>query len=189
MDIERIEGWRGQDVLDRDGEKLGKLEDVYVDLASDEPGLAAVKSGLLARKVRLVPLLDATFAREAVRVTIAKERFDTAPEAGEDGVLERGVELTVFEHFALSAPTGDEGPRYEATRSAAARHAEAEEQRRHADELEAAAQRRADEGQDAHRRAQEAQDAARAAEREREDALNEARSLRERADEADRPPA
>lgn len=189
MDIERVESWRGQDVLDRDGEKLGKLEDVYVDLASDEPGLAAVKSGLLGRKLRLVPLRDATFARDAVRVTIAKERFENAPEAGEEGVLERGMELTVFDHFALPAPAGDEGPRYESTQAAVARHAEAEEQRRRADELEAAAERRAGEGQEAHRRAQEAQDAARAAEREREDALNEARSARERADEVDRPPA
>ncbi len=189
MDIERVESWRGQDVLDRDGEKLGKLQDVYVDLASEEPGLAAVKSGLLGRKVRLVPLHDATFARDAVRVTIAKERFDNAPEAGEEGLLERGVELTVFAHFDLPTPAGDEGPRYESTQSSAARHAEAEEQRRNADELETAAERKAGDAQEAHRRAQEAQDAARAAEREREDALNEARSSRERADQVDRPPA
>ena len=189
MDIERIESWRGQDVLDRDGEKLGKLEDVYVDLGSGEPGLAGVKTGLLGRTVRLVPLHDATFARDAVRVTIAKERFDDAPEAGDEGVLERGVELTVFEHFDLPAPAGDEGPRYESTQSAAARHAEAEEQRRRADELEGTAERRAEEARDAHRRAEEAEDAARAAEREREDALDEARSAREHADRKDLPPA
>lgn len=189
MDIERVESWRGQDVLDRDGEKLGKLEDVYVDLSSGEPGLAAVKSGLLGRTVRLVPLIDATFARDAVRVAIAKERFDNAPGAGDEGVLERGVELTIFDHFDLPAPAGDEGPRYESTRSAAARHAEAEDQRRRADELEAAAERKAHEAQDAHSRAQDAQDAARTAEREREDALNEARSARENAERTDRPPA
>ena len=189
MDIERIESWRGQDVLDRDGEKLGKLEDVYVDLGSDEPGLAGVKTGLLGRTVRLVPLRDATFARDAIRVTIAKERFDNAPEAGDEGVLERGVELAVFDHFDLPAPAGDEGARYESTQSAAARHAQADEQRRHADELEAAAERKAEEAQDAHRRAEEAQDAARTAEREREDTLNEARSAREHADGVDRPPA
>ena len=189
MDIERIESWRGQDVLDRDGEKLGKLEDVYVDLGSGEPGLAAGKTGRLGRTVRLVPLREASFARDAVRVTIAKERFDSAPEAGEEGVLERGVELTVFDHFDLPAPAGEEGPRYESTQSAAARRAQAEEQRRHADELEAAAERRAEEAQDAHRRAEEAQDAARAAEREREDALNEARSARERAERTEHPPS
>jgi len=189
MDIERIEGWRGQDVLDRDGEKLGKLEDVYVDLASDEPGLAAVKSGLLGRKLRLVPLHDATFARDAVRLTIAKERFENAPEAGDGGLIERGVELTVFAHFDLPMPSGDEGPRYESTQSVAARHARAEEQRRHADELETAAERKADDAQEAHRRAQESEDAARTAEREREDALNEARSARDQAEQADRPPA
>lgn len=189
MDIERIESWRGQDVLDRDGEKLGKLEDVYVDLGSDEPGLAAVKTGLLGRTVRLVPLRDASFARDAVRVTVAKERFDNAPEAGEEGVLDRGAELAVFDHYDLPAPAGDEGPRYESTQSAAARHAQAEEQRRHADELEAAAERRGEEAQDAHRRAEEARDAAHAAEREREEALNAARSAREHAERTEHPPS
>lgn len=187
MDIEHIEGWRGQDVVDRDGEKLGKLEDVYVDLASDEPGLAAVKSGVLGRKVRLVPLEGASFARDAVRVPVAKERFEDAPEAGGEGRLERGVELAVFDHFGLEAPYGDEGPRYESMQAAAARRAEAAEHRRRADELEATAERKAADAQDAQRRAQEAEDAARMAEREREDALNEARAARERAERADRP--
>lgn len=189
MDVERIESWRGQDVVDREGEKLGKLEDVYVNLASGEPGLAAVKSGMLGRKVRLVPLDGASFAHDAVRVPIDRERFDSAPEAEGEGRLERDSELAVFEHFDLEAPHGEEGPRYESTQAAAARRAEADQQRRRADELEEAAERKGAEAQEAHRRAEEAQDSAHAAEREREDALNEARSAREQADRSDRPPA
>ena len=43
--VENITDWRGQDVLDAVGEKLGKLEEVYFDGETDEPTFAAVKSG------------------------------------------------------------------------------------------------------------------------------------------------
>jgi PRC-barrel domain len=29
--------WHGRMLIDRDGEKIGKLEDVYVDVETDEP--------------------------------------------------------------------------------------------------------------------------------------------------------
>lgn len=29
--------WHGKNLVDRDGHKIGKLEDVYVDVESDEP--------------------------------------------------------------------------------------------------------------------------------------------------------
>ena len=36
--VENITDWRGQDVLDVVGEKLGKLEEVYFDGETDLPG-------------------------------------------------------------------------------------------------------------------------------------------------------
>ena len=35
--------WHGKMLLDRDGERIGKLQDVYVDLETDEPQFATVK--------------------------------------------------------------------------------------------------------------------------------------------------
>ncbi|HEY5098774.1 MAG TPA: PRC-barrel domain-containing protein [Gaiellaceae bacterium] len=32
-----IAEWRGKDLVERDGCKIGKLEDVYVDVESDDP--------------------------------------------------------------------------------------------------------------------------------------------------------
>ena len=36
-------------LIDRDGEKIGKLQDVYVDVESDEPQFATVKEGFIGR--------------------------------------------------------------------------------------------------------------------------------------------
>lgn len=40
--VERIETWRGQDVLDSAGEKAGRLEEVYYDAAGQEPTLISI---------------------------------------------------------------------------------------------------------------------------------------------------
>jgi hypothetical protein len=58
--IEDIKEWRGQDVIDSQGEKLGKLEDVYYDTESDAPAFGAIKSGLVGKHITLVPLAGAT---------------------------------------------------------------------------------------------------------------------------------
>jgi len=187
MDVERIEEWRGQEVIDQAGEKLGKLDDLLLDLATGEPRLARVKSGLMGRKARLVPLEGASFARDAVRLAISKERFEAAPEAEDAARLDRRDEIATFEHYGLQAPEGSDGERYETSAAAAGRREEAAAERGQAEELEAAADRQAAEAQDAHRRAEEAQEAARTAEGEREDLLEQARQARERAERAERP--
>jgi hypothetical protein len=41
--------WHGKMLVDRDGEKIGKLQDVYVDVETDEPQFATVKEGAFMR--------------------------------------------------------------------------------------------------------------------------------------------
>jgi PRC-barrel domain len=40
-----IAEWQGKQLVDRDGEKIGKLEAVYVDVENDEPMFGTVKEG------------------------------------------------------------------------------------------------------------------------------------------------
>ena len=37
--------WHGKELVDRNGERIGKLQDVYVDVETDEPQFATVKEG------------------------------------------------------------------------------------------------------------------------------------------------
>jgi len=41
--------WHGKDLVDRDGERIGKLEDVYFNVGIDQPQFATVKEGLIGR--------------------------------------------------------------------------------------------------------------------------------------------
>ena len=48
--------WHGKMLVDSDGEKIGKLQDVYVDVETDEPRFATVKEGFIGRHLTFVPL-------------------------------------------------------------------------------------------------------------------------------------
>jgi sporulation protein YlmC with PRC-barrel domain len=74
LGVEQIGEWLGQEVVDADGESLGKLEDVYYARGQAEPQLALIKSGLLGRKRTIVPLQDATVGREHIRVAFTSEQ-------------------------------------------------------------------------------------------------------------------
>jgi hypothetical protein len=55
--------WHGRTLVDVDGRKIGRLQDVYVDVETDEPMFATVKVGPLGWRRTFVPLRDITTGR------------------------------------------------------------------------------------------------------------------------------
>jgi sporulation protein YlmC with PRC-barrel domain len=105
--VENIADWRGQEVVDRQGEKLGKLEEVYFDGETDEPAFAAVKSGLVNKSLTLVPLAGASVGHDYVRVDQAKSDVKKAPSFDTDAELSLNEEARVYRHYGLEyAPAG-----------------------------------------------------------------------------------
>ena len=59
---ENLRDWRGEKVIDPEGGKIGDLEAVYVDTATDEPAFATVRVGIIGRhKLAFVPLVEERF--------------------------------------------------------------------------------------------------------------------------------
>jgi sporulation protein YlmC with PRC-barrel domain len=65
--------WHGKMLVDREGERIGKLQDVYVDVENDEPQFATVKEGLIGRHLTFVPLSGITLGPDDLQVTVTKE--------------------------------------------------------------------------------------------------------------------
>lgn len=162
--VEYVENWRGQDLLDADGEKAGRLDEVYYNAAATEVVLFSVKHGRLGRQATLVPALEAVFSRDYIRVPYGAEQIQEA----ESGQL--GGELTgehvdaVAALYQVSLPSG---PLHSAT-LIHQRRAEAEKADRRAHEAQLDAERRARELDEAQQRASSAAEEARVAELERE---------------------
>jgi hypothetical protein len=109
--VENIGDWRGQEVVDATGEKLGKLEEVYYDGETDEPAFAAVKSGLVSKSITLVPLARASVGRDDVRVDRAKGEFKKAPSFDTDTELSLNDESATYAHYGLEYQPAGEGAR------------------------------------------------------------------------------
>src|SRR6476619_5042682 len=77
--------WHGKMLVDRDGERIGKLQDVYVDVENDEPQFATVKEGFIGRHLTFVPLGGITVGPDDLRVAVSKEQIRSAPNIAQHG--------------------------------------------------------------------------------------------------------
>jgi hypothetical protein len=76
--VAEVHEWRGRTVVDRDGEKIRKLDEIYLDRDTNEPEWALVKTGLLGTRSSFVPLKGAAPADDDVRVAHAKGQVKDA---------------------------------------------------------------------------------------------------------------
>jgi len=105
-DIDTLLGWRGRDVLDRDGERIGTLGDVYLDRRTDLPAWAGVSTGLFGVRESLIPLEGMEEAGEDLQVPWEKALVKDAPNVDADVALDEEGERRLFEHYGR----GDAGP-------------------------------------------------------------------------------
>jgi hypothetical protein len=109
--IEDVKDWRGEDVIDPGSEKLGKLEEVYYDTETDAPAFAAVKSGVLGKRITLVPLAGASAGRSYVRVGVDKDQFKGAPSVDPDTELSADDEEGTYRYYGLDYRAAGAGAR------------------------------------------------------------------------------
>ena len=94
-------------VVDPDNSKVGKVADIYLDNATDQPEWAAVKTGLLGNRVSFVPLAGARLQGEDLMVAFDKAKIKDAPDADADGQLSQEEEAMLYEYYGLSYSESD----------------------------------------------------------------------------------
>jgi uncharacterized protein (TIGR02271 family) len=98
---EEVLAWRGQDLRSRDDEKLGTIEDIYVDAQTRQPEWALVTSGLLGSKQSFVPLREASRSGDAITVPYDKATVKDAPTIDPDGELSQHEEGALHRHYGI----------------------------------------------------------------------------------------
>lgn len=91
----------GRTVLDRDGEKLGTVKEIYEDQQTGKPEWATVAGGLFGLKSQFVPLAGASPTGEDVQVPVTKDQVRDAPSVDADGGLSEQEERHLFEHYGV----------------------------------------------------------------------------------------
>jgi hypothetical protein len=95
--------WHGKQLVDRAGEKIGKLEDVYVDVENDQPQFGTVKEGFIGRHLTFVPLGGLTVGPDALQVPVTKDQVKSAPNIEQHGdELSQADESALYHHYELN---------------------------------------------------------------------------------------
>jgi hypothetical protein len=109
LNIETALSWRDRDVVDRDGEEIGKLAEIYLD-EEERPAWGAVRTGLFGLRETLVPL-DAVEPDEGgrLRVPFPGGHVKEAPNVDPDVALTPDEERVLYRHYEVEQePDGDD---------------------------------------------------------------------------------
>jgi uncharacterized protein YrrD len=100
---EDLSEWRGRDIYDRDGERIGKLEDVYFDVETDQPQFGTVKEGFIDRHLTFVPLNAVTIGPESLQVAVTKKQVKDAPNMEHEGeALTQADESLLYHYYQMN---------------------------------------------------------------------------------------
>jgi uncharacterized protein (TIGR02271 family) len=90
---------RGQELRGSDGDKLGTIEEIYLDTDTNEPEWALVTTGLFGTKQSFVPLDGMTQDGGTATVPFDKATVKDAPNVDPDGRLSEREEAELYRHY------------------------------------------------------------------------------------------
>ena len=96
-----ILGWRGQTLVGSDGDKIGSIEEIYLDAETNEPEWALVNTGLFGTKHTFVPIQQGSQEGGSIRVPFDKATVTAAPKMDPDAQLSQEDESTLYRHYGL----------------------------------------------------------------------------------------
>jgi uncharacterized protein (TIGR02271 family) len=97
--------FRGRTLLDHDGEKIGKIDELYYDESGGQPEWALVNTGLFGTKKTFVPIRSAAPAGEDLQVPVSKSQVKDAPRVDADQELSEQEEQQLFDHYQVPYTT------------------------------------------------------------------------------------
>jgi uncharacterized protein (TIGR02271 family) len=105
-DLQRLSG---TPVLDRQGDKIGKVGQVYLDDVSGEPTWVTVQSGLFGTTENFVPIGEADLSHDGLTVTYGKDEVKNAPGIDADGHLSPEESSELYRYYRLDDVDGRGG--------------------------------------------------------------------------------
>ncbi|HEX5782668.1 MAG TPA: PRC and DUF2382 domain-containing protein [Solirubrobacteraceae bacterium] len=98
---------RGQELRSSDGEKLGTIEEIYLDTDTDQPEWALVTTGMLGTKQSFVPLAEMRQEGDTVTVPYDKATVKDSPNVDPDGQLSEREEGELYRHYGRDFGSGE----------------------------------------------------------------------------------
>jgi uncharacterized protein (TIGR02271 family) len=106
---DEVLAWRGQELRSSDGQKLGTIEEIYLDDETREPEWALITTGLFGTKQSFVPIHQASPSSEGIGVPFDKATVKDAPMIDPDGQLSHDEEAELYRHYGMQYDNGQSG--------------------------------------------------------------------------------
>ncbi len=106
MDTEEISQVRGAKVIDLNGDKIGKVEEIYLDKDTDKPEWVLVNTGLFGSSSTFVPLQGSTRQGDDLQVSFDKDQVKDAPGVDAGKELSQSDEAELYSYYGLDYGKG-----------------------------------------------------------------------------------
>lgn len=101
----------GYDVLDSEGNKVGSIDNVWVDDATNELEFVGMKTGFFMGKIHVIPTADAQIADRAITVPYTESKIKDTPSVSGDDDVGPDQETEIYSYYGIdrstsTSPTG-----------------------------------------------------------------------------------
>lgn len=105
LTLDRLAEMRGTPVYSSDGDKIGSVEELFLDDDTGEPEWIGLGTGFFGTKRVLVPIAGADVRDDAVYVPYAKAHVKRTPDLDGDEISQE-TEAQLYAHYGLQAGRG-----------------------------------------------------------------------------------
>jgi uncharacterized protein (TIGR02271 family) len=103
LEVDRLIGCTA---IDSDGNKVGKVGQVYLDDQTGQPSWVTVTTGLFGNRQSFAPLYGATPQGNNLALTVTKDMIKDAPNVADDGHIEQDEQRALYDYYAGHLGTG-----------------------------------------------------------------------------------
>jgi uncharacterized protein (TIGR02271 family) len=100
MTIDELQAARGEPVYSSDGEKIGSVEEIYVDEETGQPEWIGLGTGFFGTKRVVVPVAGAERTGDGFTVPYSKEQVKETPDIDSDEISQEAEER-LYAHYGL----------------------------------------------------------------------------------------
>jgi len=100
LSMDRLTGMRGEPVYDSSGDKIGKVDEVFYDLDTQQPEWIGIGMGFFGSKRVLVPVQGASVTDDGITVPYGKDQVKDSPDISGDEIGE-DTERDLYAYYGL----------------------------------------------------------------------------------------
>src|ERR671920_2277202 len=108
LDVQDARSIMGATAYGSDGDKIGKVGQVFLDDQSGRPEFVTVNAGLFGTSETFIPVSGASFTGDRLEVPYTKDKVKGAPNVGVDsGHLDESEEQRLYDYYGMGYGTTD----------------------------------------------------------------------------------